>query len=269
MPSVGIEPFYFGPASKPLFGCYQRPLAPTPRNCGVLLCYPLGPEYIRSHRSYRQLSARLGQAGFGVLRFDYYGCGDSGGDFENCQLSDWRESLLLAVKELKRRCPQQQVCVVGLRLGATLSMSAVAGNGAIDALVLWDPVLDGQAYLHDLTTWHADTLARGAIPKRPAHELDATHTEILGYPFSHALMEDIARVDPLAIRQAPAKHILVIEADSTAGTPRFREHLEQLGADADHLRIDGPQVWQEEPYQAVIPLQVLQAIVGWISKVCA
>ena len=80
MHRVEIEPFYFGTSSKPLFGCYHVPQSALRRDCGVLFCAPMGSEYVRFHRAYRQLADRLAKAGFPVLRFDFYGCGDSSGD---------------------------------------------------------------------------------------------------------------------------------------------------------------------------------------------
>lgn len=77
-----MEPFYFGTPDEPLFGIYHPPVSEPVRDVGVLLCYPIGHEYIVSHRFYRQLSIRLAEAGFHVLRFDYYASGDSGGECE-------------------------------------------------------------------------------------------------------------------------------------------------------------------------------------------
>ncbi|MBF0509187.1 MAG: hypothetical protein HQK57_09720, partial [Deltaproteobacteria bacterium] len=74
-----IEPFYFGPSGNRLFGCYHKPQSDCHRGCGVVLCYPMGYEYMQSHRSYRRIADRLAGEGYPVLRFDFYGCGDSDG----------------------------------------------------------------------------------------------------------------------------------------------------------------------------------------------
>jgi len=77
-----VAPFYFGSPDKLLFGCYHEPTLGRRRKCAVVVCQPVGHEYINSHRALRQLAARLCDAGFPVLRFDYYGCGDSSGSRE-------------------------------------------------------------------------------------------------------------------------------------------------------------------------------------------
>ena len=71
------ETFFFGNPGSPLYGSYESPSASVRRDCGIVLCYPLMAEYLRSHRAFRQLAVRLAEAGFPVLRFDYFGSGDS------------------------------------------------------------------------------------------------------------------------------------------------------------------------------------------------
>ena len=90
MPTTPIEadlPLYFG-ADAELFGLYQ----PADASAGkaVLLCPPLGQEQIRCHRLYRQLAHALAAEGIAVLRFDYYGCGDSAGASDEV---DWQRCL--------------------------------------------------------------------------------------------------------------------------------------------------------------------------------
>ncbi len=45
----------------------------------IVLCHPWGQEYLRAHRSMRQLGNLLAAAGHHVFRLDYFGTGDSGG----------------------------------------------------------------------------------------------------------------------------------------------------------------------------------------------
>jgi len=78
--SVEVRPFYFGAPGKELFGCLHAPEPDCCLDCGVVVCQPFGHEYVNSHRALRQLAKRLVDAGFPVLRFDYYGCGDSRGE---------------------------------------------------------------------------------------------------------------------------------------------------------------------------------------------
>jgi exosortase A-associated hydrolase 1 len=72
-----------------LLGILSSPVAPkTSSDIGVIIVVG-GPQYrVGSHRQFVQLARGLASAGYGVLRFDYRGMGDSGGaqrDFEGIE----------------------------------------------------------------------------------------------------------------------------------------------------------------------------------------
>src|SRR5688500_19978584 len=98
-----VNPFRFGHAGRELFGVYFAPSGRALKRTAVLLCPPFGPEATRSHRLYRVLGERLARLGFGVLRFDYYGTGDSDGEFEEAACADWMRDIAVAERELLAR----------------------------------------------------------------------------------------------------------------------------------------------------------------------
>ncbi len=77
MPLTTTEvPTFFGPPDSPLFGVVHLPADNQIRG-GVLICGSLGKEGMDSARLHRTLADGLARRGFGVLRFDYLGTGDS------------------------------------------------------------------------------------------------------------------------------------------------------------------------------------------------
>ena len=77
MPMTTTEvPTFFGPSDSPLFGVLHLPVDNQIRG-GVLICGSLGKEGMDSVRLHRILADGLARRGFGVLRFDYLGMGDS------------------------------------------------------------------------------------------------------------------------------------------------------------------------------------------------
>ncbi len=80
--------FFFGDAERTLYGVHHHP-STTSQQIAILLCYPLGHEYMRSHRAFVRLSDQLAVKGFHVLRFDYFSTGDSAGDDGEACLDDW------------------------------------------------------------------------------------------------------------------------------------------------------------------------------------
>jgi uncharacterized protein len=136
-----MTPFHFGSRQRRLFGSYE----PAQENFGkvraVLLCYPVGNEHIFAYRTMRQLAARLVQVGFHVLRFDYFGTGDSYGDTGEGDLASWCGDIETAIEELKEITGATKVNLAGLRLGANLSARVAAYRPKdVSKLVLWEPL---------------------------------------------------------------------------------------------------------------------------------
>src|SRR3954462_8423900 len=96
-----MQPFYFGSSREQLFGVYHAPEVSTRRGSAVVMCQPLGPEYLRAPRAFRNLAVALAERGFHVLRFDYFGSGDSVGDGEATTRDPCLADLAIAIDELK------------------------------------------------------------------------------------------------------------------------------------------------------------------------
>jgi pimeloyl-ACP methyl ester carboxylesterase len=271
--SVGsrpVEPFYFDSSDRQLFGCYHAPLSGSGQGCGVVLCHPMGEEYIRFHRAYRLLSDRLAGAGFPVLRFDLYGCGDSSGESKQGQIGHWCTDVAAAVGEMRRRGDVTKVCLVGLRLGASLSMLVGAERGDIDGMVLWDAVISGRDYVEELIASHQEMLQHAHVePRRDAAVKD--DTEILGFPLTASMRSELEELDLLAVQRRPAHNILVIESNEKASQGQLLRHLEGIGANLTHQRLLNPRlwVWEEAVGRILVAPQILQSVVSWISEVYA
>lgn len=266
--SPPIEPFYFGP-DRALFGCYHRPQRQPARSCAVVLCHPMGEEYIRFHRALRQLAVQLASAGFAVLRFDLYGCGDSAGEADEWRLARWQADLAEAIAEARRRCGGADVAAVGLRLGATLLATVAAARQDVPATVLWDPVLDGEAHLHELQALHAGMLRRAhALPQAPDHG-HPPEPEILGFPLRPGLRADIAAIDLLTLPGRPAPRVLLVESNPNPGQAAFAQRLRQWGSAVEHVTLANPQlwVWEEGVGKVVVPHSILQGMTSWLAGV--
>jgi uncharacterized protein len=262
--AAAIEPFYFGTAEKPLFGCYHAPQLGHPRDCAIVLSYPTGQEYIRSHRSYRQLAFQLANLGFPVLRFDFYGCGDSAGDCAEGRIRQWLADLGTAISEIRKRHGSVKICLGGLRLGGTLSMMVGAERGDIEGIVLWDPVLNGPAYVEEVATLHEER-ARHSLGRAIADTVDEP-TEILGFPLTSSMLADLHKIEIFSIRQKPANNILVIASNEEAGHGKLAAHLKSLNVKVENYYVPTPKIWIEKN-KTVVPNQILKAVVSWISRV--
>ena len=65
-----MQPLLLGEPTEQIYAVYH-PALPNKKNAqGVVMCYPLGHEYMRIHAIYKQMANRLASAGFDVIRFD-------------------------------------------------------------------------------------------------------------------------------------------------------------------------------------------------------
>ncbi|MEM1230334.1 MAG: alpha/beta hydrolase [Pseudomonadota bacterium] len=254
--------FYFGPRAAPLFGVEHPPAQRRSRRSGIVIAPPMGTELMRSHRALRQLATGLAKEGHHVLRFDYYGTGDSSGDCEEGQFAVWRDNVAAAVEELRERAELDEVSLIGLRLGAALIAQASADIPDIRRLTLWDPIIDGAAYLEDrIRTDSVYEAAEGHDEKTAQRLADGETIGILGIAMSAALRCDLTALSVAGYTEAKAEHVDLIvssEYDQVAALKAALGEQHQLGYEC----IPGPGEWGELDAigSLLLPHQIIKAI---------
>jgi hypothetical protein len=157
---------------------------------------------------------------------------------------------------------------VGARLGAALSLLAGSHRPDLEALVLWDPVVDGKNYVHHLIMQHQEWLkdggARATLPQPNEQAL-----EVLGFPINAGLKKSLEQIDLLSIRRPLAKHVLTLESDKMFSGTRLHDRLTEIGIHSEYQHIPTPRAWLRKPGSdnVVVPREMLQAIVGWLAKI--
>src|SRR5882757_5126910 len=76
------RPCFILAGGRPLFAWHHAPPSALRRGAGIVLCPPLGYEYMSAYPTMRILAERLAALGFDALRVDYDGTGNSAGDHE-------------------------------------------------------------------------------------------------------------------------------------------------------------------------------------------
>jgi pimeloyl-ACP methyl ester carboxylesterase len=266
MSRTSLHPLYFGTSEQRLFGCFHEPEATRMRDCGVLICQPMGHEYVNSHRALRQLAVRLNQTGFPVFRFDFFGCGDSYGNVEEGSITRWLDDISQAISETKLRSTSSKLCLIGLRLGASLATTAASVRNDVASLVLWDPVINGRKYLRNLVSFQKE-MSRFR-PKPPQSHPTEWPIDIMGFPVTKALYEEIASIDLLAISKRPAQNVVVVRTTDEQAQNDLASNLQRLRASVTFEQIDAPHIWLPTlDGSLLVPGQVLQAISSWMSRV--
>ena len=229
----------------------------------------MGEEAARAHRLYRVLATQLERAGYAAQRFDFFGTGDSGGDCNDFDTAVCQQDIELAAAELVRRSGVNRVVLVGLRLGATLA--ALASERLCPRhLVLWDPVVDGGAYLRELAVAHR-TYMKGELGElawgdRLRVDANGVPVEALGTDITPSLAAGLAAID-LTQMLPRAEHVSVICTRESAGMAKLRERW-SAAPGVHWLDMPATVIWNSDAAlnNAIVPIDIVHAIVARIEE---
>jgi pimeloyl-ACP methyl ester carboxylesterase len=251
-----VNPIVFGSRDRQLFGVHV-PAQGRRKRQGAVICAPLGQEYERAHRACRMLGERLAGIGYDVLRFDYFGTGDSGGAGEDVTLHGCVQDTVAAVEEICALGSVRRVLLVGLRLGAAIADRAAAQTRTTERLVLWDPVSDGEEYLGELFGKSAEAVSASCSDTR----------YVRGYPLTDSLEEDLRAIVPGSFASGRVREILLVISEERAEHAALLEHLTSMQESVASVTIAGPRSWIEQPDlgAAAVPVDILDAIAAWGS----
>jgi len=148
------SPLFINYENKNLFGVLHTP-ENRPSKKGIIFLHPYAEEKQRIDRIFVHMARLLCAKGYSAIRFDFYGCGDSEGNFEevtiDSQISDLRNVRNMFVREKGI----DEISLFGIRLGANIAIQYAGMDKDIEKLILWSPIINGAEY--------AETLIRNKI----------------------------------------------------------------------------------------------------------
>lgn len=259
-----MQLYYFGTSEKPLFGVHHPAQGKSNRRECVVLCPPIGTELLRSYRAFRQLATNLSKQGYDVIRFDYYGTGDSSGDCLEGSLEQWRADIKTAIEELKDASGADSVSLVGLRLGATLAAD-VAKQEPTSRLVLWEPVIDGPAYIEDRieTDLEYETEINHAEELKQNLEADAP-IGIMGFAWSPKFRKELAEISLENFSGIASNYTYLLVREENELTKTLQDTLRNNKGKFGYQHIEHPGEWGE--FDAIgsllLPQATIQAVVA-------
>lgn len=261
MPAHKLETSGFFPASDgtPLFGVYH---APAPQDAcpakpcevgsadrtspkrAVVIAPPLFEERKSAYGALNQLARGLAAAGCGVLRFDYRGSGESGGDAGQRGWNDLAADLEAACGATRRLSDCEQVILIGARMGATLILTE-ATHLKPARVVAIAPILKGatEVRLWRLRSKMRSELSGGeTVPRYPAS------TDVLdldGFPVRSGFFDDLQKIDlssgPAPV-EGPALLLQISHRENAA--PDYEKLASALGPQAHLACIKALPFWE-------------------------
>jgi alpha/beta superfamily hydrolase len=225
-----MEPHQFTRGAGNLFGLHFA-ASGTPAGFALVFCNAFGKEFEICRTQVSQFCRALAARGVGAYRFDYYGYGDSDGEFEEASFSTMCCDLEAAVGEAKRRCGVEKVVLAGIRFGALVAEAVASRRADIAGLIMWAPTLAPWDYFYDglrqtvcmQTTLFRevritrDEIVENVLAGRPSRvgEYDLSCTDE-GFRLGAAIVRDFRDLSPSKIAAGLRARTLLIHVSKRA-----------------------------------------------------
>ena len=216
-----VTPLFLESKAGPVFAIYYAPKSGDRERSTLIYVPPFAEEMNRARRMAALQARVLAASGVGVLLLDFFGTGDSAGDFRDARWQIWLDNISAAAEWLdRRRVPPSGLW--GVRGGALFATAAAAGHpGRFKYLVLWQPVPDGKTLLNQFLRIRvaAARLSRelGETTEKLHAELAAGRpVEIAGYELSPELAQALGGIRMEESAPSPDTHVYWFEVAATA-----------------------------------------------------
>jgi len=192
--NIVLQPQYIDGIKGKLFTLFYPP---KDKQQTVFLFLPSFAEELNRCRVMVAMQARqLAAQGYGCLLLDYYGTGDSAGDFSETHWRQWQNDVESAYQWLSEK-GYNNIGIWGLRLGALLAVDeAVNHPKRYSRILLWQPVLDGKQYLTQFLRVRIAMLMDRGLKKETTQDMrksleQGNSIEVAGYEITPQLLKEI------------------------------------------------------------------------------
>lgn len=224
-----------------------------------IYCHPLFDERKCAHRFSFQLKNAFQAAGLTLERFDYRGTGEALGEFADVSLETLREDVASQVGG-------DEVCLVGLRFGASLAFDYCAGGaGPVRNLVLLEPIVDGAEYVDYL--YRKQRIKDLMTGKDFAELQDKGYVNFEGYKTSIKFIEQIKNFHQvkMAREYAVENSIFIVQISKRSKfAPKIASLTKLLESSARQVFVENaevPMFWERIP--STDYTELTGKVLGW------
>lgn len=192
---------FLGEAGKRFMAVHFKPAGRPVAH--IVYLPPFGEEMNRCRALVAEQARQFARAGYNCTVLDFFGTGDSEGEFHEADFVTWLANTQLLIDTLQS---EQQLPVVlwGLRLGAVLALEyAAQAMGPIQDIILWQPITSPKRYVTQILRQRVASLVGKDLPPETTEDIrqrleEGQNVEISGYIVGGGLIRDMERTDPYA-----------------------------------------------------------------------
>lgn len=264
MKNAQIEriPFYIEMGKDVLLAWCHLPERPSDH--AVLICPPVGHEFVNSYRGLRHLADGFAEKGVTTFRMEYQGVGDSSGlDTDPDRLQKWLDSIEYTVNFIKEKCEIKKISLLGLRMGAMLA-SLISHKVEIENLICWVPVVEGRRYIREM-------LALQKTGENADLDVDSTTLEGGGFLITRETMNELLSLSLTNITPR-AKQIFLFNTDDLPLPKNLIEAWSNQNFHFKHKTLLGYANMMATPHNSKVPHYAIEEITSikiegnWIDK---
>lgn len=254
-------PFYFPNDNYNLFGFIHEPTSGATKG-SALFCHPFAEEKLWSHRVFVSFARTLAQMGYTVMRFDFMGHGDSDGHFSEASIETRLSDTRAALAWLHQHTDVSKgLCLMGLRLGASIASVIADEVPGITHLILWEPIIDGAHYMKQLMRINLTTQA--AVFKEIRYNSDALVAQLKqgetvnidGYEIAYAFYEQMLQLNLMGGEPKTGAHTFISHIAKKAGNSQNKiSELSKRYPNGTYTEVVEEPFWKEiKRYYATAP----------------
>lgn len=274
MSTATREAFFLEAQGGPRFCLLSSP-ANSPKG-GLLYLHPFAEELNKSRRMAGLGVEAFVSEGWLVMQIDFFGCGDSAGDFAEAEWQSWLDDIELAWGWLAARCdsisPGLPKGLWTLRAGSLLAAEWLARRAEPTPLLMWQPVTNGKQHLTQFLRLKAasemllDSDAKEAMASIRACLQSGIAVEVAGYGVSAELAKrmDAATLKLPAVYSAPVCILEVVGGDRNEVSPAVSVLVAKWrasGVDISAHAVPGSAFWQTQEIETA-PELIQQSLVA-------
>jgi pimeloyl-ACP methyl ester carboxylesterase len=156
----------------------------------------------------------------------------------------------------------EAVAVLGVRLGARVAWRLATQRADVHTAILWDPIIDGRAYVAELIESQRDVDRRSLAP-RARQAATSGEVHVNGFPLTVAMRRDIEALQLPEFATETRAAVTLFFSEEASGGALLSDTLRSAGTSVQVEVMPGQTPWGDEVAigSSSVPIRVVTRLV--------